>query len=98
MYKQAVNPLNLANITIDSSGQLVLSSDVALGPPAVLEYVGTLAPEVFRMYQDPTLVTCEHPAMADTAWAMPVVFTRSADKNQVQSFAIVNWEGQWIKQ
>lgn len=98
VYKQAVNPLNLANITIDSSGQLVLSSDVALGPPAVLEYVGTLAPEVFRMYQDPTLVTCEHPAMADTAWAMPVVFTRSADKQQVQSFAIVNWEGQWIKQ
>ena len=97
VYKQVANPLNVANITIDSLGQLVLTAPDALGPAAVLEYVGAAVPEIFRMYQDPTIVTCEHPAMADTAWAMPVVFTRGSDK-QVQGFSLVNWNGQWARQ
>ena len=49
------------------------------------------------MFQDTSGDSCEHPAMADTAWAMPVTFKRAAG-GAVASFAAVNWDGDWMKQ
>ena len=66
-YAQAANPANVATVALDGRGQLVLSAAQTLGPPAVLEAVGAAAPEVFRMFQDTSGDSCEHPAMADTA-------------------------------
>jgi hypothetical protein len=96
-YKQAANPENVATIELDGAGQLALSAPGTLGVPAVLEWAGAAAPEVFRMYQDAASNSCEHAAMADTAFAIPVVFTRSA--GPILSMRLVNWDGPgpWTK-
>ncbi len=92
-YKQAANPENVATIELDGAGQLALSAPGTLGAPAVLECAGAAAPEVFRMYQDAASNSCEHAAMADTAFAIPVVFTRSA--GPIVSIRLVDWDGPW---
>jgi hypothetical protein len=94
-YTQDANPNNVATVTLDGAGQLVLAS-AAIGASAVLEAVGAALPNAFRMFQDPTSDTCEHLAMDDTSWAQPVVFTRGTD-GKVASLGLVNWDGAWSK-
>ena len=94
-YTQDANTNNVAVVSLDGAGQLVLAS-AAIGASAVLEAVGAALPDAFRLYQDPTSDTCEHLAMDDTAWAQPVVFTRGAD-GKVASLGLVNWDGAWTK-
>jgi CubicO group peptidase (beta-lactamase class C family) len=98
VYTQDINQANIANITLDLNGQLILDAPNALGHIAILEYLGDTIPDIFRLYQDPTNNTCEHQAEADTAWAIPIVFSRDAITGLIKSFAIVNWSGDWSKE